>query len=103
MITERLTFRARYGQGDALSTLLKDSVNVMPTEGILAARSYTDFTGTFFTCAFEFDYADLNAWAAASQRDIADYGTSDFQEWFAKMVACTETGERQLFNSEKVI
>ncbi|MGE3074765.1 MAG: hypothetical protein AB7N24_01440 [Dehalococcoidia bacterium] len=102
MITERLTFRAKYGQGDALVTLMKEANQVMPTQDILAARVYTDFTGTMFTCAVEFDYANLNTWAKASQGDSAQYGTPEFQAWFARMVACTETGDRQLLNSEKL-
>ncbi len=103
MITERLTFRAKYGQSDALVALMKEANTVMPTDTILAGRVYTDFTGTMFTCAVEFDYEDLNAWAKASQGDSAQYGSPEFQAWFGKMVACTETGDRQIWNSEKFI
>ncbi|MGE0601055.1 MAG: hypothetical protein AB7J35_15950 [Dehalococcoidia bacterium] len=103
MITERLTFRAKYGQGDALVALMKEANKIMPSADMLSARVYTDFTGTMFTCAAEFDYADLSTWTKASQGDAAQYGTPEFQAWFGKMMACTEVGERQIFNSEKII
>lgn len=103
MITERLTFRAKYGQGDALVAVLKDSFRVMPQANVAAARIYTDFTGPMFTVAVEFDHADLATFVKNSQQDAADYASSAFQEWFAKMVAATELGERQLFNSESLI
>ena len=103
MITERLTFRAKYGQGDALVALLKENLKSMPmpasVEGI---RIYTDATGPMFTVAFEVDHPDLKTFAANTAEQESEYGRKDFQEWFAKMVECTEAGERQLFNCEKM-
>ena len=102
MITERLTFRAKYGQGDDLAALMKESFDILPSGDFVGARLYTDHTGPMFTVAMEIDHADLAAYAKSSMSEGADYGTSDFQKWFARMVACTEMGERQLFNSEKL-
>ena len=102
MITERLTFRAKYGEGDALVALMKESFDIMPVADILGARIYTDHTGPMFTVAMEIDHADIAAYAKSSMTDSADFGTPEFQKFFAKMVAVTEGGERQLFNSEKV-
>ena len=100
MITERLTFQAAYGKGDELVALMKESFRVMPMDSVMASRLYTDLTGKMFTCAVEIDYADLATYAASTAGDANSYGSTEFQEWFAKMVACTELGERQLFNSE---
>jgi len=102
MITERLTFRARYGQGDALVALMKESFDILPVEGIAGARIYTDHTGPMFTVVMEIDHTDLAAYAKSSTNESGDYGTKEFQDWFARMVAVTENGERQLYNSEKV-
>lgn len=102
MITERLTFRAKYGQGDQLVALMKESFKIMPMEGAQGVRIYTDHTGPMFTVAVEFDHADIVAYAAQSSGDSAEYSRSEFQQWFAKMVECTESGERQLFNCEKL-
>ena len=100
MITERLTFQAKYGKGDNLLALFKESMSSM-TEGATGIRTYTDATGTMFTVAVEIDYPDLAAWQAANGPGA--YDDSGFQEWFARMVAVTERGERQLFNSEKLL
>lgn len=103
MITERLTFRAKYGQGDALVALLKENLATMPPPAdVQGIRLYTDRTGAMFTVAFEVDHPDLRAYATNSVTEGSDFGTKEFQDWFAKMVDCTEAGERQLFNSEKI-
>ena len=102
MITERLSFRARYGQGDALVALMKESFSILPAADFQGARVYTDHTGPMFTVVMEIDHADIGAYAKSSMTEGADYGTPAFQEWFAKMVAVTESGERQLLNCEKI-
>ena len=102
MITERLTFRAKYGQGDALVALMKESFDIVNSADYVGARIYTDHTGPMFTVAMEIDHADIAAYAKSSMSDGTDYASSEFQKWFARMVECTEMGERQLFNSEKI-
>lgn len=102
MFTERITFRAKYGQGDALVALLKEQQTREGSgAGVRGARLYTDATGPMFTVAFEMDYDDLAAYAAADQ--AAMYAEPAFQEWFGRMVTVTEVGERQLFNMEKLL
>lgn len=103
MITERLTFRAKYGQGDKLVQLLKENLEAMPMPAsVQGIRLYTDATGPMFTVAFEIDHPDIQTFAANTAEQEADYASKAFQDWFAKMVECTEHGERQLFNSEKL-
>jgi len=103
VITERLTFRAKYGQGDQLVALLKENLETMPMAGnVQGVRIYTDATGPMFTVAFEVDHPDLQTFAANTAAQESDYAKKEFQDWFAKMVACTESGERQLFNCEKI-
>ena len=97
MITERLTFQAKYGHGDELVALFKETASTM-MQGSTGARIYTDATGTMFTVSVEIDYPDLAAWAAANGPDA--YADSSFQEWFGRMMAVTERGERQILNSE---
>lgn len=104
MIVERLSFRAKYGRGDELVALMKAfSTDVAPAIGAGAAamkRIYTDHTGPMFTVQGEVEYADLRAYAEATLSETTQYGSAAFQQWFAKMVACTESGERQLLNLE---
>ena len=103
MITERISFQAKYGHGDELVALMKSSMDTMPMDGVTAARLYTDFTGAMFTVAMEMDYADLDAYTASTKAAMAEYGNPSFEEWFKKSVAITERGEKQLFNSEKLM
>ncbi len=102
MIVERLNFRAKYGRGDELVALMTSyATDVGPKIGVDGAslkRIYTDLTGSMFTVQAEIEYADLAAYAASSGGDSQQYGSSVFQQWFAKMVECTELGERQLLN-----
>jgi hypothetical protein len=51
-----------------------------------------------FTVQAEIEYADLAAYATSTVADSGQFGSSAFQQWFAKMVDCTESGERQLLN-----
>ncbi len=103
MITERISFRAGYGKGDELVALFKEQANgLFSNPLILAARLYTDLTGPMFSVIVESDFADMEAFTAFMKQDMAEYGTKDFQQWFSRMMAVTEGGERQLLNSEKL-
>ena len=103
VITERLTFRAKYGQGDTLVELMKETFKMMPAGDAVSARVYTDRTGTMFTVAAEIDYPDLAAYAKSAMAEGSEYADPEFQKWFARMVEVTEVGERQLLNSEKLL
>ncbi len=102
MIVERISFRAKYGRGDELVSLMKAfATDVAPAIGAGGAamkRVYTDHTGPMFTVQGEIEYADLRAYTDATLSETAQYGSQAFQQWFAKMVECTESGERQLLN-----
>lgn len=103
MLTERLTFRAKYGQGDELVSLFKEwYAKTGKDSGIIGARLYTDATGMMFTVVGEFDFPDMAAYAKFFSADQAMYSDPDFQSWFSRMVAATESGERQLLNLERL-
>lgn len=98
MIVERLTFQAKYGQGDTLVALMDEMNQQARPAAVKTVRVYTDATGPMFTVQVEFEYGSLPEYAAAMGTEREEWATPEFQEWFAKMVACTERGERQLFN-----
>ncbi len=103
MLTERLTFRAKYGHGDELVGLLKEMFAKMGDQGgIAGARIYTDATGPMFSIVNEMDFADMAAYAAFFTADQTMYSDPEFQAWFARMQELTETGERQLLNMERL-
>ena len=104
MITERLTFRAKYGHGDELTALLHEWFPSMAKQsGIAAARVYADVTGPMFTVVTESDFADFAAYATFFSQDEAMYSDASFQSWFERMTAATESGERQLYRMESLI
>ncbi len=104
MLTERLTFRARYGQGDELVGLFREWFGRMGKQsGMLDARLYTDATGPMFTVVAESDFPDMAAYANFFAQDQSMYADAEFQAWFGRMVAATESGDRQLFNMERLM
>jgi quinol monooxygenase YgiN len=101
MLTERLTFRAKYGHSDELVAIFKELYRTqMAGMGTTGARIYTDATGPMFTVAVESDFPDMAAFAAFEASSAQMYGTPEFQDWFARMMQVTESGERQLLNCE---
>jgi quinol monooxygenase YgiN len=104
MLTERLTFRAKYGHGDELTGLFREWFKKMAKQaGMTSARLYTDATGPMFTVVAESDFADMAAYAAFFAQDQSMYADPEFQGWFAKMAEATESGDRQLFNMDQLI
>ena len=104
MIVERLSFQAKYGRGDELVALAREwNQRMMPAMremGALGARIYTDATGPMFTMQLETEFSDWPAYGRFMAADQEMYGTPEFQEWFGRMTACTERGDRQVFNVE---
>jgi hypothetical protein len=104
VITERLSFRAKYGHGDELVGLLKETFEGMAVAGgAIGGRIYTDATGPMFSVIAEIDYPDMAAWLKGASTDTEQYATAQFQEWFGRMQQITESGERQLLNCEKLL
>jgi hypothetical protein len=104
MLTERLTFQAKYGHGDELVALFKEWYQKMAaSSGMVGGRIYTDATGPMFTVILESDFPDWDALAKFNAADSEMFSDPFFQEWFGRMTQVTEKGERQLFNSEKMM
>ena len=100
MIVERLTFQAKYGQGDALVGLLREFNTTAAAKGLpRIPRAYVDRTGPMFTVIWDSESADLAAYATDSANQAAMYSDPDFQAWFAKMMPLVERGERQLLET----
>jgi hypothetical protein len=101
MIVERLTFQAKYGQGDALVELLREEARTFgPRIGLTTARVYTDATGSMFTVAIEQEFADLDAYARFAKQAADAWSSPEFGAWFARMEPLVERGDRQLLNVE---
>jgi len=93
MIVVRGVFQAKYGKGDELVQLMKESNMIWPNQREF--RMMTDLSGPFFTVITEADYESLSAWEA----DIQKYfGDDRFSSWFERMVPLVESGSREFYN-----
>ncbi len=95
MILMRTTFQAKYGQGDALVTLLKEIQPKLTAAGGRAARILTDASGRFFTVTQEMEYDSLGAWEESM---ATAFGDPEFGPWFERMTAVVESGSRDFLN-----
>lgn len=101
MFVERMIFHAKYGQIDPLIALVREfNTGVGGRHGLHVSRMYTDATGPMFTLNIESDYPDMEGYMAASRAESSLFSTQEFQDWFARVAAVTERGEKQLFNME---
>lgn len=96
MLLVRQVFQAKYGRGDELVALFKESQDRMP-EGFRqgSARLLTDASGPFFTIVTEYEVESFAAWEQLFQGFMSD---SDAGEWFARMVPLVESGSREFYN-----
>ena len=62
-------------------------------------RVFVDATGEMFRVIWEWEYADLNALAAAVTRRNAGFADKAMQDWFAKMQPLVERGDRDLLQT----
>lgn len=100
MIVERLTFQAKYGQGDALVNLVREFNRIGAAKGLpTVPRVYVDRTGPMFTVIWDSEHADIAAYATATGTETGMYSDAEFQTWFAKMIPLVERGERQLLET----
>jgi len=92
MIVVRNAFQAKYGKGNELVQLMKESDTIWPSER--RYRMMTDLSGPFFTVITEADYESFSAWEADAQKY---FGDPRFAAWFERMTTLVESGRREFF------
>lgn len=92
MIVVRNVFQAKYGKGDELVQLMKESDTIWPSER--KYRMMTDLSGPFFTVVTEADYESFSAWQADAQKY---FGDDRFAAWFERMLPLVESGSREFY------
>ncbi len=97
MLIERLTFRAKFGQGDAVVAAFQDWRRRFGERFDAPMRILVDTTGPMFTVVVESEFRDLAHLAESQAREEAAYAEPAFQEWFAGWSQLTEAGTRELF------
>ncbi len=98
MIRVRDVFQAKYGKGDELVALFKESREQSQASTFAAQfKDYsilTDASGPFFTVVTEYTVDSLNTW----ERFITEeFGSPQFAEWFNRMVPLVESGRREFY------
>jgi hypothetical protein len=100
MIIERMTFQAKYGEGDALVSVFREFNRVWAKKyRMTTAKIYTDATGEMFTVIVDTAFKDMSEMAAAQARNAQMYADPAFGQWFARMQPLVRSGSRQLLNS----
>ncbi len=101
MLVARQVFQAKYGRGDELVALFKETRERFQSSGTAAPtnqrswRLLTDASGPFFTVVTEFEVESFAAWEQAFQEMMAQ---PDMGEWFGRMVDVVESGSREFYN-----
>ena len=92
MIVVRNVWQAKYGKGNELVQLLKESLENWPTGR--RVRILTDLSGPFFTVVTEAQYTSFGDFEAAAQGIFDD---PRFADWFERMTALVEGGRREFY------
>ena len=97
MIVERAVFRAKFGQGDTIVDAFKQwQERFSPRFGV-TPRILVDRTGPMFTVVVEFEYRDMAHLQQAAEEEQRQYGTPEFEQWFATWSQAVERGSREVF------
>ena len=97
MIIERLVFRAKFGEGDAVAEAFRQWRDRFAARFGAPTRILVDVTGPMFTIVAETEYCDLAHVAELQQREQELYGDPEFQQWFGTWSTAVETGSRELY------
>src|SRR5258708_4056636 len=101
MFVERLTFQAKYGQGDTLVDLFREWAGSFEKQlGVGIARVYTDASGPMFTISVDQEFGGIEAYAAFMAGRGGIFADPAFTNWFGRMQAVVDHGRRELFNLE---
>jgi glucose uptake protein GlcU len=97
VIIERLVFRAKFGQGDSVVAAFTEWRDRHAARLGVPVRVLVDVTGAMFTVVAENEYRDLAHVAQVQTALEQEFQSSEFQQWFSKWSALTETGSRELY------
>ena len=98
MIVERIVFQAKYGKGDELVALFKESAKVAPPSSMgRNPRLLTDRSGQFFTIVLEAEWESLAEWEKAFGRMFSDPKLQSLMERSTPLI---ESGRREFYNLE---
>ena len=98
MIVERIVFRAKFGEGDAVVAAFKQwGEKVKSRYPDVNSRLLVDLTGAMFTVVFENEYRDMEQLTRVQEEEQKEYGEPEWQQWFTSWSPHVETGSRELY------
>lgn len=95
MILVRAVFQAKYGKGNDLVELFKESQKFLGD--LFGVRILTDVSGPFFTVVTEEEVESFAAW---EENRGKIFSHPEFGDWFARMEPLVESGSREFYNIE---
>ena len=97
MIVVRNVFRLRFGKAKEAVELWKEGMALATRLGFTAksSRVLTDVVGQFYTLVFENTFESLSAFENAAKNIMSN---SEWQAWYSKISAVTESGYREILN-----
>lgn|SRR5215471_10102435 len=97
MIVVRNIFQLRFGEAKKGVELWKEGMALAKRLGFPAksSRVLTDLVGQFYTIVFENVFESLAEFESAAKTFMAN---PEWQTWYAKVSAITESGRREILN-----
>ncbi len=95
MLVVRDVFQAKYGRGNELVALLKETFPKLGQDHTY--RILTDVSGPFFTVVTEVEVSSLAEWEQMTTRVFA---MPEFGEWFNRMLPLVDSGRREFYHLE---
>src|SRR5262245_34845083 len=96
MVVVRNVFRLKFGKAKEGVDLWKQGLTLSKGLGIQGTpRILTDLTGPFYTVVFEISFNSLADFEGSAKQLMAN---PEWQAWYQKVSAITESGYREIFN-----
>lgn len=97
MIVVRNVFRLKFGKAKDAIQIWKEGLALSKRLGFPAksSRVLTDLVGDFYTLVFENTFESLSDFERVGKEIM---GQAEWQTWYAKVNAVTESGYREIFN-----
>lgn len=97
MIVVRNVFKVKFGRSKDAVALWKEGLALSKRLGFpgRSSRVLTDLVGEFYTVVFESTFESLSEFESAAKTLMPH---PDWQAWYGRLAAITESGYREVFN-----
>jgi NIPSNAP len=97
MIVVRNVFQLKFGKAKEAVELWKEGLGLAKRLGFAAksSRVLTDLVGQYYTLVFESTFESLSDFESSAKTIMSN---PEWSAWYAKVVAITESGHREILN-----